>query len=132
MPEDWEHYLQSLSKKDRHELRRKFRRMDSSGEEVKLIKYSSPAEVDSNLEQFFILMRQSKEAKHRFLTPDRERFFRSVAGVLANMDVFRLFFLEMGEKPSGGGNVFRLWRRPAPVQQRLRPQLWLLQRRVAP
>ena len=98
LPEDWELYLQSLSKKDRHELRRKFRRMDSLEEEVKLVKYSNPDEVDANLEQFFILMRQSKEAKHRFLTPERERFFRKIAGVLAKMDVFRLFFLEMGEK----------------------------------
>jgi CelD/BcsL family acetyltransferase involved in cellulose biosynthesis len=98
LPDDWERYLQSLSKKDRHELRRKFRRLDSSGEEVKLVKYSSPAEAVTDLDDFFTLMRQSKEAKHRFLTPDRERFFRKVAGVLANMNVFRLFFLEMGEK----------------------------------
>ena len=37
LPADWDSYLQLLTKKDRHELRRKLRRLQSSGEEFPLL-----------------------------------------------------------------------------------------------
>ena len=93
LPEDWETYLSGLRKKDRHELRRKFRRLERSGSfEPKV--YTSPGDVESKLDAFFDLMRQSREEKHRFLTPERELFFREMAVALAEVGVLRLWFLE--------------------------------------
>ena len=95
LPDSWDAYLRGLSKKDRHELRRKLRRLESSGEEVRWYKLSDPEEIEGNLGDFFSLMRNSKEAKHRFLTQPREQFFRNIALEMASIGVFKLFFMEL-------------------------------------
>ena len=95
LPQDWDTYLGMLSKKDRHELRRKLRRLESAHEDLTFRVYSKPEDVEANLEDFFPLMRKSKQEKRRFLTPERERFFRNVASEISQMGAFRLFFLEL-------------------------------------
>ena len=99
LPDNWDAYLQTLSKKDRHELRRKLRRLHSVGEGFRYYKLSEPLEVESSLEDFFRLMRYSREEKNRFLTRSREQFFRNIAREMASIGVFKLFFLELkGER----------------------------------
>ena len=98
LPADWDSYLRLLSKKDRHELRRKLRRLESSGEEPRWYKLSDPADVEAGLDDFFSLMRFSKETKDDFLTEGRESFFRSAALAMAGIGVFRLFFMELEAK----------------------------------
>jgi CelD/BcsL family acetyltransferase involved in cellulose biosynthesis len=98
LPADWDSYLRLLSKKDRHELRRKLRRLESSGEETRYYKLSDPVEVEAGLDDFFSLMRFSKETKDSFLTAGRESFFRSAALAMAGIGVFRLFFLEFNQE----------------------------------
>ena len=95
LPPNWEDYLALLSKKDRHELRRKLRRLESAHDDLAFRVYSTPEDVEANLEDFFPLMRKSKQEKRRFLTPERERFFRHIARETAEMGAFRLFFLEL-------------------------------------
>ena len=95
LPADWDAYLETLSKKDRHELKRKLRRLYSSDKDVRCYSVWQADEVESSLEDFFRLMRFSKEAKDHFLTGPREQFFRSVAKEMASAGVFRLFFMEM-------------------------------------
>ena len=99
LPDSWDGYLQALCKKDRHELRRKLRRLSSAEEEYHILKVSDSVEVERNLEDFFSLMRNSRETKHRFLNSARERFFRNIAIEMARMGVFKLFLLELnGER----------------------------------
>ena len=98
LPDTWDAYLQGLSKKDRHELRRKFRRLCSSAEKFRYYSVSDPVEVEKSLADFFRLMRYSKEDKHRFLTEDRERFFRNIAMEMAGAGILKLFFLEISEE----------------------------------
>ena len=95
LPHNWEAYLQALSKKDRHELRRKMRRLHSTEEEVHYLELSDPVEVEKSLGEFFSLMKDSQQAKHRFLTPSREQFFRNIARELTAIGILKLFFLEM-------------------------------------
>ena len=93
LPVDWDTYLSGLRKKDRHELRRKFRRLEHAGGfEPKL--YTNQDDVANRLEVFFQLMRKSREEKHHFLTPERESFFREMAVALADVGVLYLWFLE--------------------------------------
>ena len=97
LPENWDVYVSSLRKKDRHELRRKLRRLEASGA-VRQYMVGSPDEVAAGMSDFFTLMRASREDKHDFMTADRERFFREVAGELASRGQFRLFFMEVEGK----------------------------------
>ncbi|MDE2969782.1 MAG: GNAT family N-acetyltransferase, partial [Chloroflexota bacterium] len=93
LPADWEAYLAGLRKKDRHELRRKFRRLENAGG-VEIRCYTEADEVEDRLDAFFALMRMGREDKHRFLTPEREAFFREMAVALAGVNVARLWFME--------------------------------------
>ena len=99
LPDNWDAYLQILSKKNRHELRRKLRRLHSAGHEIRYQKLHDPSQLDGNLEDFFSLMKYSRKEKQHFLTASREQFFRGIARELACVDALKLFFLELnGER----------------------------------
>jgi CelD/BcsL family acetyltransferase involved in cellulose biosynthesis len=80
---DWERYLGTLSKKDRHELRRKLRRFEQVGTDVRLRVLRAPGEVEAALPAFFHLQRISHRGKEAFMTPRMEAFFREMAVGLA-------------------------------------------------
>ena len=106
LPGSWDGYLEGLSKKDRHELRRKLRRLYSADQEFRLSKVTDPVEIENNLESFFVLMRTSRGAKHHFLTPAREQFFRKVTAEMSMIGVFKLFFLDQGGQPVAAAMCF--------------------------
>jgi CelD/BcsL family acetyltransferase involved in cellulose biosynthesis len=100
LPKSWDDYLQLLSKKDRHELRRKFRRLSTIGE-FSLVE-SGLEDLGDNLERFIQMMTESREDKRDFMLPEREAFFRSMALVMKQAAYLRLMFLELdGEKIAG-------------------------------
>jgi CelD/BcsL family acetyltransferase involved in cellulose biosynthesis len=94
LPETWEDYLGYLSKKDRHELRRKLRRLDANGE-WRSYSVTAPGEVAGRLGEFLQLMRSSKTDKAEFMTPEREQFFHRITERMAELDLIRLYFLDL-------------------------------------
>ena len=92
----WDEYLAGLRKKDRHELRRKLRRLQNGGN-ANQYAYDDPESIADAMPDFFRLMRASSGDKNDFLTPDRERFFRELACELAERGQFKLFFLEVDQ-----------------------------------
>ena len=103
LPGTWDEFLGSLSKKHRHELRRKIRKIEAAGT-VLQVTVGDPSALDptalrADVEDFFRLMSATGEAKTAFLTPDRRRFFHLLAERAADRDVLRLSFLELdGER----------------------------------
>ena len=95
LPGDWDEFLGGLSKKDRHELRRKLRRLEGAGD-YRWYCCERAEEVEENLDHFLELVRLSREDKDRFMTPKRETFFRRAIGAMARMGTVRLFFMELG------------------------------------
>jgi len=98
LPETWDEYLSVLSKKDRHELRRKFRRLESSTE-WRWYGISEPDEVAARVDDFISLMRQSRQDKDEYMTPKREQFFHHMARRMAEEGLLRLFFMEIDNQP---------------------------------
>ena len=94
LPSTWDDYLALLTKKDRHELRRKFRRLESSVE-WRWYSLTEPEQVATRLDDFIKLMRQSRTDKDEYMTPDRERFFHLVTQRMAQQGLLKLFFLEV-------------------------------------
>ena len=92
----WDEYVASLRKKDRHELRRKLRRLNN-GNEASQYAFDDPGEIADAMPEFFRLMRASRPDKDDFLTSDREQFFSELAQELSSRDQFRLFFLEIND-----------------------------------
>ena len=98
LPATWDEYVEGLGKKDRHELRRKLRRLEGAGD-VRHVELRSREDVESAADDFFRLHRMSMPEKTEFMTADRERFFRDVSARLADAGVTRLCFMELnGER----------------------------------
>ena len=94
LPSTFEDYLASLSGHDRHELRRKRRRLSETGEWK--IRRADEIGWEHDLATFFDFHRQAPGEKAGFFTPDRERFFRRLAADLFLMGLARLDVLELG------------------------------------
>jgi CelD/BcsL family acetyltransferase involved in cellulose biosynthesis len=88
LPRDFETYVQSLGKKERHELRRKIRRLEKSTKAT--FRWATETERAATLDRFFALHRLSRGEKADFMTPDVERFFRDIADALAPRGWLRL------------------------------------------
>ena len=94
LPGTWDDYLALLSKKDRHELRRKLRRLESSTN-WRWYCVSEPEEVAGRLGDFITLMRLSRQDKDEYMTPERERFFYGISERMAQLGFLRLYFMEI-------------------------------------
>ena len=94
LPSTWEDYLARLGKKNRHELKRKIRRLYNTAVSVRLFALRTPAEVGEGMDTFLQLM-TLKSDKAQFMTPQMERFFRRAAVALAEEGLVALYMLEM-------------------------------------
>jgi len=95
LPATWEDYLQSLSGKQRHELKRKLRRLDEEGE----LNYRHSTDANRHdIDIFLRLFRDSRQDKAAFLTPQMESFFRAAANAMAEQELLRLNILEVDKK----------------------------------
>jgi CelD/BcsL family acetyltransferase involved in cellulose biosynthesis len=94
LPNSFEMYVQGLGKKERHELRRKLRRLET-GRRV-TFRFAGEDERASVLERFVALHRRSRGEKAEFMTDETERFFRDVAETLAARGWLRLGVLNAG------------------------------------
>ena len=94
LPTSWDQYLARLTKKNRHELRRKLRRLERA-DNARQYSVDDLDDVTAGMSDFFRLLRASSDEKDEFLTPDREQFFLDVALELAPKDRFKLYFLEV-------------------------------------
>ncbi len=88
LPADFETFVQGLGKKERHELRRKIRRLETTTKAT--FRWAADGEHAAVLDRFFALHRLSRGAKADFMTPEVERFFRDVADALAPLGWLRL------------------------------------------
>ena len=95
LPGSWDGYLERLSKHDRHEVRRKLRRLEAAGPVV----WRRSRDPAADLPVFLRLFRDSRPRKRAFLTPERLSFFHRLAAALAADGVLDLGILEVGDRP---------------------------------
>lgn len=94
LPTDWDAYLHLLTKKDRHELRRKLRRLQASGA-VRYFVATNPTTRARDVDDFIRLHRLSAPEKANFMTPTMARFFHALVDEFAPRGWLRLYFLEI-------------------------------------
>ena len=94
LPSHWEDYLAQLNKKQRHELRRKIRRLEAATDAVSVHSVTEEATVDLELPRFFDLMADSDPAKAAFVAdPANREFFRVISRAAAQNGWLQLNFL---------------------------------------
>ncbi len=96
LPPTWEDYLNGLTGKQRHEMKRKLRRLNEMGNTG----YRTNTNAGTKeMETFLKLFRESRTDKAQFLTPEMERFFKSITYAMAHAGLLRLNFLELDGMP---------------------------------
>jgi CelD/BcsL family acetyltransferase involved in cellulose biosynthesis len=99
LPTTWNEYLAILKTKQRHEVRRKLRRLWEAGNaEHHCIEVSR--EVEDYLDIFLKLFSLSKDEKASFMNPKMESFFRSLAKAMAEIGLLRLGVLQLDKVPT--------------------------------
>ena len=90
LPKTWNDYLMSLTKKNRHEIRRKMRRLEEAGDIN--IETTNTQNLRERISTFFALMIENKEKK-KFLTSDRKKFMSEIISDAIQNDYGDLNFL---------------------------------------
>jgi len=98
LPSTWDEYLATLTKKQRHEVRRKLRRLwEIDNVDYRCLKVSQ--EVGDFMNTFLKLFLLSREEKANFMTTQMESFFRSLAEAMAEVGLLRFGILELDALP---------------------------------
>jgi CelD/BcsL family acetyltransferase involved in cellulose biosynthesis len=93
LPETWDGYLETLEKKQRHEVRRKLRRVEEIDNKWYSIDAASP--VDEPVRDFIELHKKSRPDKHVFMAPHMQEFFVNMTRQLHPHGWLQLDFLEI-------------------------------------
>ena len=99
LPATWEEYLGILTSKQRHEVKRKLRRLEEAGN----VKYRIVEDTGATREAmntFLRMFAESRTDKAAFLTAQMESFFRSLADNMAEVGLLRLGILELDTQPT--------------------------------
>ncbi len=99
LPPTWEDYLASLAKKQRHEVRRKLRRL----QEADNVRYDylrvEPPGVARLTDTFLDIFSRSRQYKADFMTERMAGFFHSLALAMAGAGILRYGVLELDAIP---------------------------------
>jgi CelD/BcsL family acetyltransferase involved in cellulose biosynthesis len=101
LPDTWDGYLALLDKKQRHEIRRKLRRAQGTGEAVDWYIVGREHKLEVEINTFLALMAASDDDKARFLTDgSNTAFFRALIPALSEAGWLQLAFLTVEGQPA--------------------------------
>lgn len=101
LPGDWETYLAAIDKKQRHEIRRKMRRLEALPQPARWYIASDAQQLDAEISDLFQLMSSDPE-KERFLTTAMRTQLRASMHVAFDAGWLQLAFMEIdGQKAAG-------------------------------
>ena len=98
LPQTWDGYLDMLNQKQRHEIRRKLRRLEEAAP-FTLRTITEFDQVRKAFPDFLNLFRMSRADKAAFMTDDMAAFFYRLLQTAAKENMLRLYFLDIDERP---------------------------------
>jgi CelD/BcsL family acetyltransferase involved in cellulose biosynthesis len=98
LPHTWDEYLESLDTRQRHEVRRKLRRLQEAGN-LEFSFITDVASVPGAMDMFFKMFTESSRDKASFLTEKMEAYFRLLAANMAQAGLLKLGVLKLDNKP---------------------------------
>jgi CelD/BcsL family acetyltransferase involved in cellulose biosynthesis len=105
LPETWHDFLYQLTGKERHELRRKLRRLKEAAR-INFRVVENPAEVGKGIDTFLALFKLNRSDKANFMSDQRASFFRALAEEMAGARILKLFFLDLDDIPAAAVMCF--------------------------
>ncbi len=99
LPATWDAYLESLDKKQRHEIRRKMRRVQREADARWYI-VQDPATLNDAIDTFIRLHKASDPEKSAFMTEQMTRFFYEMCQATFEAGWLHLAFIELNGDPA--------------------------------
>lgn len=99
LPSSFDEYLEMLSPKQRHEVKRKLRKLMESGK-IDFRVYEDSATIRKEMDIFLKMFTESRSDKATFLTSQKESFFRSLATTMSGIKLLRMGVLELDSLPT--------------------------------
>lgn len=99
LPGDWDAYLMQLSGKQRHEVRRKVRRLESHGTYTYRMTDVGD-DLKAATDKFLKLFHLNRTDKAEFMDDTMSAYFRELIARLAQQQMLRLYFLDVDERPA--------------------------------
>lgn len=106
LPATWDDYLATLNKHQRHEVRRKLRKISEEAQFSYRIFMSGP-DLAGAVDHFFALHRLSHTDKARFMDERMEGFFRAMTATLGEAGWTELSLLTIDDMPAAAMLNFR-------------------------
>lgn len=98
LPDTWDGYLSQLKSKQRHEVRRKFRRLEENGS-YELHTITRLDELDLAVTAFLDLFQLNRQDKAQFMTDSMGAYFKELMHALAQQQLLRLCLLDVNQQP---------------------------------
>ena len=105
LPATWDGFLQSLNGKQRHEIRRKIRRLYEAGQ-INYLVVEEAEQVKKKVDIFLALFGSNRSDKASFMDNQMASFFRSLAEAMAEAQILKLFFLDLDACPAAVAMCF--------------------------
>jgi len=99
LPSSWDDFLYQLKGKERHELRRKLRRLNEAAR-VNFRVVEDAQRVSEEINTFLTLFKMNRSDKSNFMTDQRAAFFRALAAEMVDAGILKLFFLDLDDTPA--------------------------------
>jgi CelD/BcsL family acetyltransferase involved in cellulose biosynthesis len=97
LPGDWDEYVEGLRSKQRHELRRKRRRLGRDYPDA-VFRTTTEESLERDLEIFVEMHRGAEGYKGHFMRPEIATFFERIAHAFMPLGWLRMDFLEVGDR----------------------------------
>ena len=110
LPDDWDSYLQMLAGKDRHELRRKLRRLARDHPDAR-VRTTTEDSFEVDFKIFVEMHRGAEGHKGHFMRPEIATFFERVGRSFIACGWLRLDLLEVGDTAIASTFGFQLERK---------------------
>jgi CelD/BcsL family acetyltransferase involved in cellulose biosynthesis len=105
LPASWDDFLNQLTGKERHEIRRKLRRLNEAAQ-VNFRVVENPDGATKEIDTFLALFKLNRSDKSVFMSDQRAAFFRALASEMAAAGILRLFFLDLDDVPAAAAMCF--------------------------
>jgi CelD/BcsL family acetyltransferase involved in cellulose biosynthesis len=105
LPASWDKFLAELTGKQRHEVRRKLRRLKEAGE-INYRVVEGSKEVMAEMETFLALFGLSRSDKTAFMTNQMRYYFRLLAESMAKTNLLKLSFVDVDGTPAAAVMCF--------------------------
>jgi CelD/BcsL family acetyltransferase involved in cellulose biosynthesis len=98
LPATWENYLGMLKGKQRHEVKRKFRRLYEAGH-INFRVVENAKEIAAQMTTFLALFKMSNSEKAAFMNDQMISFFQALAIATAEAKILKLYVLDLNAVP---------------------------------